>query len=68
MNLGPTAVRSVARMTLSADLYTQLEQAGGIGDRSGDRIQADWQKMMEHLRELLQCTSANLKIGLVTLR
>jgi hypothetical protein len=24
--------------------------------------------MMEHLRELLQCTSANLKIGLVTLR
>ena len=35
-NLGPTAVRSVARMTLSAELYTQLEQAGGIGDRSGD--------------------------------
>jgi hypothetical protein len=68
MNLGPTAVRSVARMTLSADLYTQLEQAGGIGDRSGDGSQADWQKMMEHLRELLQCTSANLKIGLVTLR
>jgi hypothetical protein len=55
-------------MTLSADLYTQLEQAGGIGDRSGDGSQADWQKMMEHLRELLQCTSANLKIGLVTLR
>jgi hypothetical protein len=25
-------------------------------------------RMMEHLRELLQCTSANLKIGLVTLR
>jgi hypothetical protein len=55
-------------MSLSAELYTQLEQAGGIGDRAGDGSHADWQRMMEHLRELLQCTSANLKIGLVTLR
>ena len=55
-------------MTLSAELYTQMEQAGGIGDRSGDGSQADWLRMMEHLRELLQSTSANLKIGLVTLR
>lgn len=55
-------------MTLSAELYSQLEQLGGLGDRHGDGAPADWSRMMDHLRQLLQCTSANLKIGLVTLR
>ncbi len=62
------AVRSVARMTLTAELYSQLENAGALGNRSGAGQPATWSNMMEHLREHLGCSSANLKLGLAVLR
>ena len=32
--LGPTSVRSVARMTMKPELYTSLDNAGAMGRRS----------------------------------
>jgi hypothetical protein len=34
-DLGPRAVRSVARMTLTAELYSALENSGALGSRHG---------------------------------
>jgi hypothetical protein len=67
-DLGPTAVRSIARMTLSAELYSILENSGALGNRSGKGEPASWNRMMDHLREKLGCSSANLKLGLAMLR
>ena len=67
-SLGPAAVRSVARMTLSAELYTALEGDGALGSRSGPATDASWEQMMEHLRDRLGCSPINLKLGLATLR
>ena len=33
--LGPTSVISVARMTMKPELYTSLDNAGAMGNRSG---------------------------------
>ena len=69
-HLGPTAVRSVARMTLDPELYTALEGDGALGGRigRGDATGASWSEMMEHLRDRLGCSRANLKLGLAFLR
>lgn len=67
-DLGPTAVRSVARMTLTAELYSVLENGGALGNRSGTGEPASWPKMIEHLRERLSCSSANLKLGLAMMK
>ena len=67
-DLGPMAVRSVARMMLAAELYSQLENAGTLGSRTGAGEPASWPRMMEHLREKLGCSTANLKLGLAVLR
>ena len=66
-DLGPMAVQSVARMTLTAELYSALETTGALGSRTGAGAQASWVTMMEHLREKLGCSSANLKLGLAVL-
>jgi hypothetical protein len=69
-NLGPTAVRSVARMTLAPVLYTQLEGDGALGSRAGAHggSTASWDRMMEHLRDRLGCSRVNLKLGLAFLK
>ena len=69
-DLGPTAVRSVARMTLEAELYTALEGDGALGGRFGRCAGggAAWGEMMEHLRDRLGCSRVNLKLGLAFLR
>lgn len=68
--LGPTAVRSVARMTLQPELYTALEGDGALGGRAGWQAgkETTWEKMMEHLRDRLGCSRVNLKLGLAFLR
>ena len=67
--LGPSAVRTVARMTLSAELYTALEGDGALGIRGKEsEAETRWDVMMEHLRERLGCTRVNLKIGLARLQ
>ena len=68
--LGPTAVRSVARMTLDMELYTALEEDGALGGRSGRQAGsgASWEEMMEHLRDRLGCSRVNLKLGLAFLK
>ncbi len=65
--LGPAAVRTVARMTLSAELYSALEGDGALGIR-GKNKETRWDTMMEHLRERLGCTRMNIKMGLARLR
>lgn len=67
-DLGPTSVRSVARMTMKPELYTLLDNAGAMGSRAGNRGQADWKAMSEHLQDKLGCNSAHLKIGLSLLK
>ena len=65
--LSPMAVWSVARMTLELELYSALEAKGALGSRSGSGPEAQWPTMMEHLREKLGCSRANLKLGLAVL-
>lgn len=60
--LGPTSVRSVARMTMKPELYTSLDNAGAMGSRGGGK--ATWKGMAEHLQDKLGCNTAHLKIGL----
>ncbi len=66
--LGPSAVCSVAHMTLDPELYAALEGDGALGGRTGSSAETKWEAMMEHLRERLGCSAINLKIGLATLR
>ena len=66
--LGPSAVRSIARMTLDPELYAALEGDGALGGRAGSASETKWEAMMEHLRDRLGCSSINLKLGLATLR
>ena len=35
-DLGPSTVRSIARLTMEEELYTELEQEGALGGRPGD--------------------------------
>ena len=35
-DLGPSTVRSIARLTMDEELYTELEQEGALGGRPGD--------------------------------
>ena len=66
--LGPSAVRSIARMTLDPELCAALEGDGALGGRAGSASETKWEAMMEHLRDRLGCSSINLKLGLATLR
>ena len=68
--LGPSAVRSVARMTLSAELYSLLEGDGVLGRRAGTAAgdTATWNQLMDHIRDRLGCSKHNLKVGLALLR
>ena len=63
-DLGPISVRSVARMTLKPELYTILDNAGTMGSRTNEGIQATWTTMTEHLKDKLGYNTAHLKIGL----
>ena len=47
--LGPYSVRSIARMTLKPDLYAGLDNAGAMGTRGKDGVQASWKKFLEHI-------------------
>ena len=70
-SLGPSAVRSVSRMTLDPELYAALEGDGALGGRQGSSenpLETKWEAMMEHLRDRLGCSAINLKLGLATLR
>ena len=67
--LGPSAVRSVARMSLDPELYSALEGDGALGGRYGGRVtDARWEVLMEHLRDRLGCSRVNLKLGLACLK
>ena len=69
-NLGPTAIRSVARMTLEPELYTALEGDGALGHRSGLHATGatTWEQVLEHIKDRLGCSKVNLKLGLAFLR
>lgn len=47
--LGPTSVRSIARMTMKPELYTSLDNAGAMGSRGKSGVRASWKTMTEHL-------------------
>ena len=66
--LGPSAVRSVARMALAPDLYSRLEGDGALGGRHGNDEDARWEVLLEHLRDRLGCSRVNLRWGLAWLR
>ena len=66
--LGPSAVRSVARMALAPDLYSRLEGDGALGGRHGSDEDARWEVLLEHLRDRLGCSRVNLRWGLAWLR
>ena len=51
-------------MTLKPELYTTLDNAGAMGNRTNDGIQATWATMTEHLKGKLGYNTAHLKIGL----
>ena len=67
-NLGPAAIRSVARMTMEPELYTALDTDGALGNRHDGSLDTHWESLMEHLRDILGCSAINLKLGLATLR
>ena len=67
-DLGPISVRSIARMTMKPDLYTALDNAGAMGNRTYSGAQASWKTTMEHLKDKLGCNTAHLKIGLSLLK
>ena len=67
-NLGPAAIRSVARMTMDPELYTALDADGALGNRHVASSDVRWEGLMEHLRDILGCSAINLKLGLATLR
>ena len=66
--LAPSAIRSVARMTLDAQLYALLEGDGALGRRTGSAAETNWDNLMEHLRDRLGIDQVNLRLGLETLR
>lgn len=53
--LRPYSVRSVARMTMTPELYTSLDNAGAMGTREKEGSQASWRTMTEHLQDKLGC-------------
>ena len=57
-------------MTLEAELYTALEGDGALGGRMGNTTTApaQWDRLMEHLRDRLSCSKLNLKLGLAFLK
>ena len=67
-DLGPISVHSIARMTMKLDLYTALDSAGAMGNRTYSGAQASWKTTMEHLKDKLGCNIAHLKIGLSLLK
>lgn len=60
--LGPQAVRSVARITIAPLLYTDLEEAGGLGKRDG--VDITWESMLKQLVEILHLSPTYLYVSL----
>ena len=50
------------------ELYTALDNAGAMGNRTFSGAQASWKTTMEHLKDKLGCNTAHLKIGLSLLK
>ena len=48
---------------MKPELYTALDNAGAMGSRTSDGVQASWITMTEHLKDKLGYNTAHLKIG-----
>ena len=64
--LGPKSLRAVIRLSVEQELFGALDQAGALGVLSADGTRGDirWTTLYDHLRDRLQLSPFNLKVGL----
>ena len=54
------------RLTIDNELFDSLEQSGALGLAGPDGSRGDirWEQLLDHLRDKLQLSTFNLKVGL----